>query len=122
MHFATACLKPVGAKENRMDWYVATLKRYNDFNGRSGLREFWMFFLANLVIGIVLAIVESFLPTRGMIGMLFGLALLVPNIAVAIRRLHDIGKPGIYLLIGLIPIIGLVLIYFFIQPSQPGSN
>ncbi|MBT55200.1 MAG: DUF805 domain-containing protein [Mameliella sp.] len=95
---------------------------YINFEGRSNRGEYWWAFLAIILISIVLTVVD------GMIGMplfgsIFSLATLVPGIAIGIRRLHDIDKSGWFLLIGLIPIIGaLILIYFFVQKPTPGPN
>ncbi|WP_417210141.1 DUF805 domain-containing protein [Antarctobacter sp.] len=95
---------------------------YINFEGRSNRGEYWWAFLAIILISVVLTLVD------GMIGMplfgsIFSLATLVPGIAIGVRRLHDIDKSGWWLLIGLVPLIGaLVLIYFFIQKPTPGPN
>lgn len=99
------------------EWYIKPYEKYVEFTGRSRRKEYWTFVLVNLVISLILSSLFSFLGT------LFSLAILLPSIAVGIRRLHDIGKSGWWLLIGFIPLLGLiVLIYFFVQDSQPGSN
>ncbi|MCC7635413.1 DUF805 domain-containing protein [Stenotrophomonas rhizophila] len=108
------------------------LKRYAQFDGRAGRKEYWMFqlflFLVILVgyagMGIGVAM-ESNLLT-GLFGVLLGvfsLAVIVPAIAVGIRRLHDIDKSGWFLLVGLIPFVGgLVLLVFNVLPGTPGDN
>ncbi|MBP3669670.1 MAG: DUF805 domain-containing protein [Bacteroides sp.] len=83
--------------------------------GRARRSEFWYWTLANLLIGIVL----GWIP---FIGILISIALFIPSIAVGIRRLHDIGKSGWWYLLILLPLVNLVLIYFFILDSQPGEN
>lgn len=90
--------------------------KYADFTGRAGRPEFWWFFLFQLAVYFV----TSFLGF--LIYLLAFLALLVPSIAVGARRMHDTGKSGWLLLIGLIPIVGLILLWFLAQPSQAGSN
>ena len=114
-----------------MDWYLDILKNhYADFDGRARRREYWMFTLVNfgvyVAIAVLSAIVGAVSDTLGMLVMLiyvvFALAVMVPSIAVAVRRLHDTGKTGWLLLIGLIPLVGLVLIYFMIVEGDPGPN
>lgn len=93
--------------------YVRVLKKYAIFEGRASRREFWMFLLANLLLGIVAHIIS---PT---FGMLYSLFVFLPSLAVAVRRLHDAGRSGWWMLIGFIPFIGtIVLIILFVQPSK----
>jgi uncharacterized membrane protein YhaH (DUF805 family) len=105
-----------------MNWFLDVVKnKYAKFDGRARRQEYWMYTLFYLIIYIVLMVVD------GMIGMpvlsgLLALGLLVPSIAVTIRRLHDTGRPGWWLLIGFIPLVGLVLIYFLVIDGQPGEN
>lgn len=95
---------------------------YINFEGRSNRGEYWWAFLAIILISIGLTVIDAMLGIA-LLGMIFSLATLVPGIAIGIRRLHDIDKSGWFLLIGLIPLIGaLVLIYFFIQKPTPGPN
>jgi uncharacterized membrane protein YhaH (DUF805 family) len=111
-----------------MNWYLDVLKKYAVFSGRARRKEYWMFVLFNLIIAIVLGIVDSMMGTVteqgiGLLGGLYSLAVLLPGIGVGIRRLHDTDRSGWWLLIGLIPLIGLiVLIVFFVQDSTPGEN
>ncbi|HMB40461.1 MAG TPA: DUF805 domain-containing protein [Balneolaceae bacterium] len=100
------------------EWYVATLQKYVEFSGRSRRKEFWIFTLVNFAISVILAVLGlDFIST------LFGLAVLLPGIGVSIRRLHDIGKTGWWLLIAFIPLVGLiVLIYFYVQEGDTGPN
>ena len=106
-----------------MNWYVAVLKQYAVFTGRASRTEYWMFFLFNLIIAIAIGVIEGILGIPGIIGIIYSLAVLVPAIAVGVRRLHDTDKTGWWLLIGLIPLIGLiVLIVFLVQPSTQGDN
>ncbi len=73
------------------------------------------------LIAIVVGIVDG-VTGLGVLSPLYSLALLIPSIAVAIRRLHDVGKSGWWLLLGFVPLVGLVLLYFMVQDSQPGGN
>lgn len=107
-----------------MNWYLEVLKKYAVFNGRARRKEYWMFFLFNFIIGFVLGIVGGGnLGSLGIILMLFKLAVLIPSIAVSVRRLHDTERSGWWLLIGFVPIIGaIVLLVFMVQDSQSGQN
>ncbi len=99
------------------EWYLIPFKKYIDFEGRASRMEFWTFVLVNIVISAILANIFPYL------GSLFSLAIIVPTLAVSVRRLHDVGQSGWMLLVGLIPLVGLIiLIYFFIQESQSGAN
>ena len=96
---------------------ITCLTKYVDFTGRASKAEFWWFFLFQIVVSVVLSMVLS------LIGTLASLALLLPGLGAGVRRLHDIGKSGWWILVGLIPIVGwLIAIYWAIQPSQPDSN
>lgn len=107
-----------------MNYYLSVLKKYAVFSGRSQRAEYWYFVLFNLIISIVLGIISTVVgDDSGILGMLYSLALLIPGIAVGVRRLHDIGKSGWMLLIGLIPLIGGIwLIVLLATDSKPGNN
>ena len=96
-------------------------QKYADFSGRAGKAEFWWFFLFNLIVNIIGELVDGMLGNQ-ILGMLLSLAILVPGLAVGARRLHDINKSGWWQLIAL-TIIGIfVLIFWWIQDSEAGSN
>lgn len=100
-----------------MEWYLKVLKQYAVFTGRARRQEFWWFVLTNLIIVLVLSWIWEFLSS------LYSLAVLLPAIGVGVRRLHDTGKTGWWLLLHFIPLIGtIVLIIFFAQDSAEGSN
>jgi len=111
-----------------MNWYLDVLKKYVVFSGRARRKEYWMFVLFNIIISIVLGFIDGMMGTGGHsgIGLLAGiytLAVLLPSIAVAVRRLHDTGRTGWWLLIAFVPLIGaLVLLVFMVLDSQPGTN
>ena len=115
--------------EGFMNWYIEVLKKYTEFSGRSRRKEYWYFTLFNIIVTIIMTTIDSALGTLneltgyGVFNSAYSLAVLLPTIGVGIRRLHDIGKSGWWLLIGLIPLIGaIVLIVFFVKDSQPGEN
>lgn len=96
---------------------VCLKDKYFDFNGRAGKEEFWWFFLAQVIVLVVAGVISQLLYG------LVALALLLPGLGVGARRLHDAGKSGWFLLLGLIPLLGfLVLVYFWIQPSAPANE
>lgn len=111
-----------------MNWYLKVLKNYAVFQGRARRTEFWMFVLINFVVAFVLTLVDMVLGTMtssgyGMLGTLYGLAVLVPSIAVSVRRLHDTNRSGWWYLLIFVPLIGTIaLLVFFVQDSQPENN
>ena len=106
-----------------MHWYVDVLKNYVGFSGRARRQEFWMFFLFNLIICIVLAIIEGIIGLPGVLNGLYELAILLPAIALSMRRLHDTDRSGWWLLIGFVPLIGaIVLLIFFCIEGTRGDN
>jgi len=106
-----------------MEWYLAVLKKYAVFSGRARRKEYWFFVLFSVIISLVLGVVDGFAGLGGVLGGLYALAVLIPSIAVGVRRLHDTGRSGWWLLIGFIPLIGLiVLIVFMVGDSESGSN
>ena len=112
-----------------MNWYLEVLKKYAVFDGRARRMEYWMFILFNLIISVVLVIIDSLIGTVirqagfGLLQGLYDLAVLLPSIAVTVRRLHDTGRTGWWILIGLIPVIGgIVLLIFMLLDSEPGEN
>jgi uncharacterized membrane protein YhaH (DUF805 family) len=111
-----------------MNWYLEVLKKYAVFDGRARRKEYWMFSLVNMIIGFVLGLIEGFAgggvsDGPGVLGTIYTLAVFIPAIAVAVRRLHDTDRSGWWLLIGLIPLIGIIaLIVFMVLDSEPGDN
>ncbi|HLF98613.1 MAG TPA: DUF805 domain-containing protein [Methylococcaceae bacterium] len=112
-----------------MNWYIGVWKKYAVFEGRAHRTEYWMFFLFNILIGIVLAFVDLATGTlseetgMGLLGGVYTLAVLIPSIAVSVRRLHDTGRSGWWVLVGLIPLLGvIVLLVFMVLDSEPGEN
>ena len=98
---------------------VSTVFRnYVVFDGRARRSEYWWFALFSFIVGFVVELLHSSLLTG-----LVNLALLLPSLAVAVRRLHDTNRSGWWLLLVLIPIIGwIALLVFYVQDSQPGMN
>ena len=112
-----------------MRWYLKVLKQYADFGGRAQRKEYWLFVAFNILIGGGLAFVDAVLGMwdpqtgYGVLSGLYTLAILVPSLAVTIRRLHDTGRSGWWFLVAFVPVLGfLVLLYFFVQDSESGAN
>jgi len=112
-----------------MNWYLVALKKYAVFAGRARRKEFWFFTLFNVLIAVALAIIDMFTGTfdedvgLGLLSGLYALALIVPSIAVTVRRLHDTDRSGWWYLLVLVPLIGgLVILVFMLLDSTPGSN
>jgi uncharacterized membrane protein YhaH (DUF805 family) len=106
-----------------VDWYVKVLKNYAMFTGRARRTEFWMFALINFLISVGLTVVGMVAGGRGVLHGLYALAVLIPSLAVSVRRLHDTNRSGWWMLIGLVPIAGaIVLLVFAVQDGQPGDN
>ena len=112
-----------------MNWYLYVLKNYATFSGRARRKEYWMFFLFNVLISLGLGVLDVVAGTysveyeTGFFSALYSLLVLIPSIAVSVRRLHDTNRSGWWVVISLIPIIGvLVLFVFTCFDSQPGTN
>jgi len=88
-----------------MKWYLQVLKKYTDFDGRARRSEYWYFTLFSALISIALALINVAMGTK-YIDTIYSLAVLVPSIAVGVRRMHDVNKSGWYILI---PIYNLIL-------------
>jgi uncharacterized membrane protein YhaH (DUF805 family) len=110
-------------KGENMNWYLEVLKKYAVFNGRARRKEYWMFLLFNLIISFIIGFVEVFVGSPGYIGFLYYLAVIIPGIAVTVRRLHDTERSGWWLLIGVVPIIGAIMLFvFMVLDSKSGLN
>ena len=106
-----------------MNWYLGCWKKYAEFSGRARRQAFWMFVLFNLIASVLISVVDGILGTAGTLDGLYTLAVLIPNLAVTARRLHDTDRSGWWQLILLVPLIGLVvLLVFLCLDSQPGEN
>jgi uncharacterized membrane protein YhaH (DUF805 family) len=119
-----------------MQWYLKVLKQYADFNGRARRTEFWMFVLFNAIAYVVLALVDVLIGTAsfvasgtgfqfggGLLSGLYSLAVLIPSLAVTVRRFHDQDKSGWFILLGLIPIVGgIIVLVFMCLEGTRGAN
>lgn len=107
---------------NMPDAVRSVLTNYANFNGRARRSEYWWWVLAVVLVSLVLNILEAALGTGSILSTLFSLAILVPGLAVGARRLHDTGKSGWLLLIGLIPLVGFILLIVWFATDSQGDN
>jgi uncharacterized membrane protein YhaH (DUF805 family) len=113
-----------------MKWYKKVLSQYADFKGRARRKEYWMFVLFNMIFLIAAIALDNLLGTKfspemplGYLYMLYVLAVFVPSLAVAVRRLHDIGKSGWWYFISLVPLIGGIwLLVLLVTDSEAEDN
>ena len=114
-----------------MNWFLKAFKQYAVFSGRARRKEYWMFVLFAFIIQILAAVLDNLLDITfpgpymfyGPIYIIAGLVMILPNLAVTIRRLHDTGKSGWFIFISLIPFIGSIwLLVLMFTNSQPGEN
>jgi len=111
-----------------MNWYIDVLKKYAQFSGRARRKEYWYFFLFNLIASIILVMIDGATGTLsaesglGLLSGLYTLAVIIPSLAVAFRRLHDTSRSAWWLLLIFIPLLGAIaLLVFFVQDSH-GEN
>jgi uncharacterized membrane protein YhaH (DUF805 family) len=122
-----------------MNYYTEVLRKYAVFKGRASRKEYWMFTLVNIIISVLLlgvifgvAMVTNSAGQTGFswpvaigigLALIYHLAILIPTLAVSIRRLHDTGRSGWWFLINFIPYLGgLVFLVFMVLDSEPGEN
>jgi uncharacterized membrane protein YhaH (DUF805 family) len=123
-------------------WVTQVFKKYADFSGRARRREYWWFALFQWAVSLVLTLTGGFslgdvlvalvtgetymLAYMGVwftILIIFNLGIIIPSLAVGMRRLHDTNRSGAYLLFLLIPLVGVILlIVYLVQDSGPGDN
>ncbi len=111
-------------RDKLMNWYIKVLSNYANFSGRARRKEYWMFFLFNFVIALVIGFITGFIggvlqqgtSISNVAAVIYNLAVLLPSLAVAVRRMHDSGRSGWWILL---PIVNLV---FLCLDSEPGDN
>lgn len=105
------------------NWKTVVFERYAQFTGRAGRAEYWWYALVAAIVGVVLSLLAQASTLFVIIYVIWALATLIPGLAVGVRRLHDTGKSGWFMLIALIPIIGvIVLIVFLATDGSPSPN
>ncbi len=114
-----------------MDLVIQALtKKYATFTGRARRKEFWLYTLVIMIVSVILSIIDGALgladsvaPGLGLISLIFTLLVFIPGLAISIRRLHDTDRSGWWVLLAFIPIIGsLVLLFFLVTKGTEGEN
>ncbi len=112
-----------------MNWYIKVLKQYADFNGRARRMEYWMYVLFNVMVAFILLLIDNIIGIAfedigyGPLYLLYCFAIVIPSIAVAVRRLHDSGRSRWWILISLVPLIGGIwFLVLMLMDSDPGDN
>jgi len=112
-----------------MNWYLEVLKKYAVFEGRARRKEYWFFVLFNVLVSMALGFVDwltgNINPDTGLgiLSGIYALGVMIPGMAVSVRRLHDTGRSGWWLLITFVPVIGaVVFFYFMVLDSNPEIN
>lgn len=105
-----------------MSWYIQAIKNYCNFSGRARRTEYWMFALISAVIGFVLGIIDGIIGIK-LLTSLYCLFILIPELSLSFRRLHDIDKSAWWLLIAFVPIVGAIILFVFsVKPGTVGTN
>ncbi|SOD70449.1 uncharacterized membrane protein YhaH [Jatrophihabitans sp. GAS493] len=100
----------------------SVLTKYATFGGRARRSEYWFWTLAVILAYIVVVIVSAVIGTA-ILAFVFILAVVIPGIAVTVRRLHDTNRSGAWYFIAFVPIVGgIMLLVFTCQDSTPGPN
>ncbi|WP_400162447.1 DUF805 domain-containing protein [Brevibacillus sp. TJ4] len=105
-----------------MQWFLKVVKDYAVFGGRARRKEYWMYTLFYAIGYLILYILESLIGLTQVLTGIYSLALLLPSLGVTIRRLHDTGRSGWWILISLIPLIGAIILLVFLCQDSKGSN
>ncbi|MEM6764419.1 MAG: DUF805 domain-containing protein [Bacteroidota bacterium] len=112
-----------------MEWYLKVLRQYADFSGRARRKEYWMFTLFHVIFTVSAVMIDGLVFNMGFdsgfgfVYMGYVLATLLPSVAVSVRRLHDVGKSGWFLMISLIPLIGSIwLLVLYVTEGEQTEN
>ncbi|MBE6035904.1 MAG: DUF805 domain-containing protein [Clostridiales bacterium] len=89
-----------------MNWYLQVLKKYAVFSGRARRKEYWMFQLFNAIILAAIALLGVVHDMFFILYIIYVLAMIIPALAVTVRRLHDLDKEGVWILISFVPVVG----------------
>ena len=114
-----------------MNYYIGVIKKYAEFSGRARRKEYWMFALFTFIISFIISFIDKATGLNisvsggeiGILNIIYSLFILIPSLAVSVRRMHDIDKSGWMLLLGLIPIIGgIILLVLHCKAGTVGEN
>ncbi|MBC8947626.1 MULTISPECIES: DUF805 domain-containing protein [Xenorhabdus] len=107
-----------------MNWYLSVLKNYAEFSGRARRKEYWMFYLFNIIVFLALIVLGSAInDTAGFaLLLIYIIVTFIPSLAVTIRRLHDINRSGWWFLLAFVPVASIVLFVFTLLEGTQGDN
>lgn len=106
-----------------MQEYLAMWKNYVNFQDRTSVKGYWMVFLFNIIIAIVLNLLTLVIPPLSFLAIIYAIASIIPGLALSVRRLHDINKSGWWVLLALIPCVGaIILIVWYCFKSVDEGN
>lgn len=105
-----------------MEYFTDAFKKFADFSGRATRTQYWMFILIYMIIYFVLALIDAFVLGVPVLSAILSLAAIIPSLSIAARRLHDIGRTGWWLLISLVPLIGVIVLLVFFVMDSDGDN
>jgi uncharacterized membrane protein YhaH (DUF805 family) len=112
-----------------MRWYIDAIFNYVNFKGRERRRAYWMFFLFNIVVATLVSLLDGAFDIKvgatdtGILSMVYAVFIFLPSLAIAVRRLHDTGRSGWWVLINLVPLVGwIIMLVFLCQDSYYGDN
>lgn len=105
-----------------MSWYIQAIKNYCNFSGRATRKEYWMYSLISAIFGLALSLVDSLIGIS-IFTSIYSLFILIPDLSISFRRLHDIDKSAWWLLISIIPVVGSIILFVFsVRPGTIGPN
>lgn len=104
-----------------MDYFIDAFRQYANFSGRARRMQYWMFALFYCLITLAIGVIELVLGTL-FIGAIFSLVVFVPSVSITARRLHDTGRSGWWQLLIIIPIVGFLVLLFFLVQDSEGDN
>ncbi|MET9955875.1 DUF805 domain-containing protein [Streptomyces sp. NPDC006339] len=106
-----------------MNWYLDVLKKYAVFSGRARRKEYWMYTLFNVIALIIVAVIDQAISTYPLLYGIYALATFLPSLGVTVRRLHDTGRSGWWILISLVPLVGgIILLVFLASDGEAQQN
>lgn len=109
-------------------YFLKALKQYFDFSSRARRKEYWFFILFYVIFYLIAATIDVVLLQSdpqsgvGIVTLIFSLAVFFPSLAVNVRRLHDTGRSGWWLLLSFIPLAGIIILVFLCQDSTEDNN
>ncbi|WP_343559993.1 DUF805 domain-containing protein [Kiloniella sp. b19] len=106
-----------------MNLIFQPFKKYADFNGRARRSEFWPFMLFIIIASLLVQSIDAVTQANGMVTLVFSIVVLLPQLAVTVRRLHDTNRSGWWCFLYLVPLVGFIIVSIFAsQNSEPGDN